>query len=89
MTLLKQKKPIKYVGCLIKLRYNDVSINEELLELPSMYFIVVVQSWKITKLKMTNGIKNVYKRIRSTVKLLKSKYVTVQIIIIFTGNTPK
>ena len=59
MILLKQKNPIKYVGCLIKLRYNDVSINEELLELLSIYLIVVVQSWKSSTLKRTNGIKNI------------------------------
>ena len=37
-------------------RCNIISINEELLELSSIYFIIVVQSWKSTKIKLTNGI---------------------------------
>ena len=37
-----------------------VSINEALLELLSIYLIVVVQSWKSTILKMMNGIKDVF-----------------------------
>ena len=70
MSLLKEKCFfIKIVGWLIKLRCNSVSINEEVLELSSIYLIVVVQSWKNTTVKIMNGIKDVYNRIRSTIKL--------------------
>ena len=58
----KKKNSIKNIGWLIQLRCNSVSINEKLLELSSIYFIVAVQSWKSTTLEMTNGIKNVYKK---------------------------
>ena len=63
-----------------KTRCNSDSINKELLQLSSFYLIVVVQSWKSTTLKMTDGINNLYKRIRNTIKLLKSKYFALQII---------
>ena len=58
VSLLKEKYfSIKHIGWLIKFRCNSVSINEALLELLSIYLIVVVQSWKSTTLKMMNGIK--------------------------------
>ena len=63
---------------------NDDDDNEALLELLSIYYIVVVQSWKSTKLKMMNGIKDVYHRIRSTTRLLKSEYFAIRIY--FTGS---
>ena len=60
MSLFKEKcVSIKNIGWLIKFRCNSVSINEELLELLSIYLIVVVQSWKSTTLKKMNGIKDV------------------------------
>ena len=70
MSLLKEKYfSIKHIGWLIKFRCNSVSINEVLLEFLSIYLIVVVQSWKNTTVKIMNGIKDVYNRIRSTIKL--------------------
>ena len=61
MSLLKEKYVfIKNIGWLIKFRCNSVSINEALLELVSIYVIVVVQSWKSTTLKIMNGIKDVF-----------------------------
>ena len=85
MSLLKEKCfSIKNIGWLIKFRYNSVSINEALLELLSIYLIVVVQSWKSATLKKMNGIKDVYSRIRSTIKLLKSEYFAIRIH--FTGS---
>ena len=67
---------------LIKFRYNSVSINEVLLELLSIYLIVVVQSWKSTTLKKMNGIKDVrvYSRIRSNIKIIEIR------ILLFTGR---
>ena len=63
VSLLKDKYvSIKNIGWLIKFRYNSFSINEALLELLSIYLIVVVQSWKSTTLKMINGIKDVFLR---------------------------
>ena len=60
MYLLKGKcVSIKHIGWLIKFRCNSVSINEALLELLSIYLIVVVQNWKSTTLKMMYGIKDV------------------------------
>ena len=81
VSLLKEKCfSIKNIGWLIKLRCNSVSINEKLLKFSSMCFIVVVQSWKSVKLKLTNGIINLYKSIRSTIKLIKSKYSVIRIL---------
>ena len=66
VSLLKEKYvSIKNIGWLIKFRCNSVSINEELLELLSIYLIVGVQSWKSTTLKIVNGIKDVCSRVRS------------------------
>ena len=60
MSLLKEKLfSMKNIGWLIKFRCNSVSIHEALLELLSIYLIVVVQSWKSTTLKIMNGIKDV------------------------------
>ena len=59
-------------------------MNEALLELISIYLLVIVQSWKGTTLKIMNGIKDVYNHIRSTIKLLKSKYFAIRIH--FTGS---
>ena len=85
MSLLKEKcVSIKNIGWLINFRCNSVSINEALLELLSIYYIVVVQSWKSTTLKMMNGIKDAYHRIRSTTKLLKFTYYSVHIL--FSGS---
>ena len=85
MCLLKEKCiSIKNIGWLIKFRCNSVSINEVLLELLSIYLIVVVQSWKSTTLKMMNGIRDVYSRIRSTIQLLKFEYFAIWIY--FSGS---
>ena len=59
---LKKNKFYKNIGWLINFGCNSVSINEALLELLSIYLIVVVQSWKSTTLKMINGIKDVFLR---------------------------
>ena len=73
MSLLKEKcVSIQNIGWLIKFRCNSVSINEPLLELLSIYLIVIIQSWKSTTLKMMNGIKDVYSRMRSTIILFHS-----------------
>ena len=85
VSLLKEKYvSIKNIDWLIKFRCNSVSINEALLELLSIYLIVVVQSWKSTTLKMMNWIKDVYNHIWSTITLLKSEYFAIQIH--FTGS---
>ena len=80
VSLLKEKYFfIKNISWLIKLRCNSVSINKALLELLSIYYIVVVQKWKSTTLKMMSGIKDVYNRIRRTIKLLKSEHFAIRI----------
>ena len=85
VSLLKEKCFFyKKYWLIIKFRYNSVSINEALLELLSIYLIVVVQSWKSTTLKMMNGIKDVYRPIRSNIKLLKSEHFPIRIH--FTGS---
>ena len=85
VSLLKETYfSIKNIGWLIKFRCNSVSINEALLELLSIYLIVIVQSLKSTTLKMMNGIKDVYICIRCTIKLLKSEYFAIRIH--FTGR---
>ena len=48
-------------------------MNQELLDWLSIYFIDVVQSQIIIKIKITTGINSVYKRKRNTIKSLKSK----------------
>ena len=70
---------LKNIGWLIKLRYNSVSINKALLELLSIYLIVVVHSWKSTTLKMINVIKDVYNHIISAIQLLKSEYFAIRL----------
>ena len=79
MSLLKGKKIYKNVGWLINFRCNSVLINEALLELLSIYLIVVVHSWKSTTLKMINVIKYVYNYIISAIKLLKSEYFAIRL----------
>ena len=59
-------------------------MNEALLELISIYLLVIVHNWKSITLKMMNGIKDVYNHIRSTIKLLKSEYFAIRIH--FTGS---
>ena len=80
VSLLKEYwASMKNIGWLIKFRCNSVSISEVLLEMLSIYLIVVVQSWKSTTLKMMNGIKDVYSFLITTIKLLKSEYFAIRI----------
>ena len=57
-------------------------MNEALLELISIYLLVIVQSWKGTTLKIMNGIKDVYSVIY---QVLKNGYFSKRNL--FTGSS--
>ena len=78
VSLLKEKYfLLKTIRSLINLRCNSVSINQNLLELLSIYFITAVHSWKSTTLKLTNKKKRIHPY-KKYYKLLVSKYSIVQ-----------